>query len=222
MSVDEHYIELAGALDMLPNGFPRTASGVELRILKKIFSPQEAFLAGRLRGTAESVEAIAARAGLPADEAKARLKGLAERGLIWGWTEENELRFRLAPFMVGIYEAKAVPMDHEYVHLIEDYLAEGGAVGIMQPQPALHRVIPAQGAVKSEWILPYDDVRAILTAAKNFHVEDCMCRVQQEQLGRRRCEFPLLNCLSFSAHSRPPRPGDISREEALAVLERTE
>ncbi|MGE5549616.1 MAG: 4Fe-4S dicluster domain-containing protein, partial [Bacteroidota bacterium] len=91
----------------------------------------------------------------------------------------------------------------------------------MQPEPALHRVIPAQSAVKSEWILPYDDVRAILAAAKTFHVEDCMCRVQQDQIGRR-CDFPLLNCLSFSAHGRPPRPGDISREEALAVLERAE
>ncbi|MGE5549759.1 MAG: 4Fe-4S ferredoxin, partial [Bacteroidota bacterium] len=170
MSMDECYIDLAAALDMLPNGFPRTASGVELKILKKIFSPEEAFLASRLRGTAESVAAIAARAGLPVDEARARLKGLAKRGLIWGGPEEKELRFRLAPFIVGIYEAKAVPMDHEYAHLIEDYMAEGGAAGIMQPEPALHRVIPAQSAVKSEWILPYDDVRAILAAAKTFHV----------------------------------------------------
>ncbi|RPH75571.1 hypothetical protein EHM76_01355, partial [bacterium] len=222
MSDNEYYQNLADALDSLPNGFPHTASGVELKILRKIFSPEEAFLAGRLHGTPEPVEMIAERACLPVDEAKARLKDLAKRGLVWGGPVERELRFRLAPFIVGIYEAQPVPMDHEYAHLIEDYMAEGGAAGIMRPDPPLHRVIPAQGAVKSEWILPYDDVRAIISAAKTFSVQDCMCRVQQDQLGSRRCSFPLHNCLSFSAHGRPPLPGDISKEEALAVLEQTE
>jgi len=39
------YERLADALDRLPNGFPRTASNKEIRILKKIFSPEEASLA---------------------------------------------------------------------------------------------------------------------------------------------------------------------------------
>jgi len=30
---------LADALDKLPNGFPRTPARIEIRILKKIFSP---------------------------------------------------------------------------------------------------------------------------------------------------------------------------------------
>ena len=37
--VDESYERLADALDRLPNGFPRTPSHVEIRLLKKIFSP---------------------------------------------------------------------------------------------------------------------------------------------------------------------------------------
>jgi len=52
--------------------------------------------------------------------------------------------------------------------MVEEYMATGGAVGMMSPQPAIHRVVPAQSAVKSEWILPYDDVRAILLASKTF------------------------------------------------------
>ena len=91
----------------------------------------------------------------------------------------------------------------------------------MRPQPAMHRVIPAQGAMKSEWILPYDDVRSILLAAKTFSVRDCICRVQQDQLGRK-CDFPLKNCLMFSPVERKPRPGDISKEKALAILDETE
>ncbi len=38
---------LAKALDALPNGFPRTANGVELAILRRIFSPEEAFVGGQ-------------------------------------------------------------------------------------------------------------------------------------------------------------------------------
>ena len=39
---DEVYSRVAKALDALPEGFPATESGVEIRILKKIFTPEEA------------------------------------------------------------------------------------------------------------------------------------------------------------------------------------
>jgi ferredoxin len=112
-------------------------------------------------------------------------------------------------------------MDHEFAHLVEKYLAEGGAVGIMKPQPALHRVVPAQQAVKSEWILPYDDVKKVLLSARTFGLRDCICRVQQDHIGRR-CDFPLRTCLFFSATERPPTPYDIPKEEALAFLDKAE
>lgn len=38
------YEKLADVLDSLPNGFPRSESGVELDLLKKIFRPDEAEL----------------------------------------------------------------------------------------------------------------------------------------------------------------------------------
>ena len=218
---DEVYEELAAALDRLPNGFPRTPSNVEILLLKKVFSPEEASFAVKLSGSMEPVDAIAERLELPVEEARAKLMGMVKRGLIWFDKEGGKPRFRLAPFIVGIFESQLESMDHEFAHLFEEYMADGGAAGIMRPQPAMHRVIPAQGAVKSEWILPYDDVRSILLAAKSFSVRDCICRVQQDQLGRK-CDFPLRNCLMFSAVERKPRPGDISKEEALAILDETE
>ena len=39
------YRQLARHLDRLPGGFPATESGVELRILRRLFSPQDAELA---------------------------------------------------------------------------------------------------------------------------------------------------------------------------------
>jgi len=38
---DEVYDKLAKVLDALPNGFPSTESGVEIKILKKIFKPDD-------------------------------------------------------------------------------------------------------------------------------------------------------------------------------------
>ena len=63
---------LIDALDRLPNGFPRTPSRVELRLLAKMYSPEEAWLAGQLSGEMEPVDAIAARVGLPEKEAGTR------------------------------------------------------------------------------------------------------------------------------------------------------
>jgi len=208
-------------LDKLPNGFPRTPSNVEIPLLKKIFSPEEASLASQLSGDMEPIEVIAERVGLPIEEARTRLKEMAKRGFVRYDRREGKLRFRLAPFIVGFFEAQLESMDHELAHLVEEYLADGGAAGIMRPQPALHRVVPAQGTVKSEWILPYDDVRAILLAQKTFRLRDCICRVQQDHIGRR-CDFPVRLCLNFSSVERRPSPNDISREEALAALDESE
>ncbi|MGB2805609.1 MAG: 4Fe-4S binding protein [Candidatus Zixiibacteriota bacterium] len=218
---DEAYDQLADALNKLPNGFPRTPSNVEILLLKKIFSPEEASLAIKLSGSLEPVDVVAERLGLSVEEARAKLMEMVKRGLLWFDKQDGKPRFRLAPFIVGIYESQLESMDHEFAHLFEEYMSDGGGAGIMRPQPAIHRVIPAQGAVKSEWILPYDDVRSILLAAKSFSVRDCICRVQQDQVGRK-CDFPLKNCLMFSPVERKPRPGDISKEEALAILDETE
>ena len=112
-------------------------------------------------------------------------------------------------------------MGHELAHLIEDYMEEGGAE-FMRPRPAIHRVIPAQSAVKTDWILPYDDVKAVLMASKSFRVRDCICRVQQDLLDSRKCDFPVHVCLNFAPVERPPSPRDISQEEALNLLDEVE
>jgi Na+-translocating ferredoxin:NAD+ oxidoreductase subunit B len=214
--------QLADALDRLPNGFPRTPAKVEIKILKKIFSPEQAALACQLTGAYEPVAEIAKRSGLPVDQATRQLIELARHGMVWLDRLNGKTCFRLAPFIVGIYEMQLERMDHELAHLVEDYLFQGGAQGIMKPQPALHRVIPSREAVKTEWVLPYDDVRAILLSARSFQLRDCICRTQQDQLGSRKCDFPVDMCLSFSSDEPSTDRGGISREEALAVLEKSE
>ena len=57
------YKRLAERLDALPNGFPPTEDGVELHLLAKIFTPEEAELAAQLRLTQETPKQIAGRVG---------------------------------------------------------------------------------------------------------------------------------------------------------------
>jgi hypothetical protein len=73
----------AYALNKLPNSFPRTKSNIEITLLKKIFLPVEANLAGQLTGIQESVSAIAQRVGLsePKDFAAWEHERIVNRGL---------------------------------------------------------------------------------------------------------------------------------------------
>ncbi|NQT24564.1 4Fe-4S binding protein [candidate division KSB1 bacterium] len=216
---DEYYNTLADALNKLPNAFPRTESNIELQVLKKIFTPEEAWLCGQLTIEFESIDSIAERIGLSVEETRARLEEVSKKGCLWGSVQRGAVR--LAPFIVGIYEAQLWEMDHELAHLVEEYFDEGG-VEFMRPQPAIHRVVPAQSSTKSEWILPQDDIKALLKTMVSFRVRDCICRVQQELIGERKCDYPKNVCLNFSPVERPPSERDLSLEEALALIDETE
>jgi electron transport complex protein RnfB len=218
------YERLATALDGLANGFPRSESGVELRILRRVFAQDEAEVAAALTGRPAAADEVARRARLPGAAAREILTRLAGRGVIWSGRAGGEGEgYRLAPFVVGLYEAHLLrTRDTEFAHLVEEYLTGGGAVGIMSAQPAIHRVVPARGATETEWVLPYDDVRAILETAASFRLEECVCRLQQDELGTRRCDFPLESCLWFSFAESADTEGALSRDQALGVLDEAE
>ena len=61
----ESYERLANALEALPGGFPKTASGVELRLLEKAFAADEAAIAGQMTRTYETIEELAIRVAMP-------------------------------------------------------------------------------------------------------------------------------------------------------------
>jgi len=63
--IEEKYHKLAKVLDTLPNRFPATESGVEIKLLKKIFRPEDIELFCDLRLTFETAEQISERTGRP-------------------------------------------------------------------------------------------------------------------------------------------------------------
>jgi hypothetical protein len=105
----EVYCQLAKRLDAIPNGFPKTASGVELRLLAKIFTREEASLAAAMHMRQEPASEIAARAGAETERAYKVLKDMARKGLVRIKKGKGELGFGLMPFVVGFYEEQLPP-----------------------------------------------------------------------------------------------------------------
>ncbi len=59
------YERLADALDALPSGFTRTPSKVEIKLMKLVFTPEEALVAGTMSRKLETAAEIAKRVGFP-------------------------------------------------------------------------------------------------------------------------------------------------------------
>jgi electron transport complex protein RnfB len=223
---EEVYRKLAQRLDAIPNGFPATESGVELRLLARIFTPEEAALAGVMRLTCEPAADIAARAGVDPDVAYRTLKRMTRQGQIRARKGTGQLTFGLMPFVVGIYEEQLPRLDKELATLFEQYIQETQGGGITRNAPALQRVIPVEEAVPFDLeIFPYERATELLEGAKSWGVRDCICRVQRRLIGKG-CDHPVENCLVFAPvegafdHSEVDRA--ITKEEALQILREAE
>ncbi len=224
------YQRLAQRLNALPEGFPTTVSGVELRLLAKLFSPEEATLAAVLNPTLETVPEIAARAGVDVGIARTLLKAMTRRGLVIAGRATGGLGFGLLPFVVGIYEFQGATIDAELAELFEAYYHE--AFGRMAAvQPPVHRVIPIGESIRAELdVQPFESAVAVVEHAKAWGVTDCVCRKQKTLIGEP-CEHPLDVCMILSES--PSAFGDpagaviagqivrpLTREQALGTLQR--
>ncbi|MGC9333580.1 MAG: ATP-binding protein [Anaerolineae bacterium] len=224
MSLDI-YQRLAARLDALPNGFPSTESGAELRLLAKIFSPEEAALASVMNLSREPAEDIAARAGTDSKKTQRLLKMMARKGQIRAGRKGGNLAFGLLPFVVGFYEEQLPRMDEELARLFEEYFQEIRG-SFVDYAPAIHRVLPVEEAIPAGIeIYPYERATELLESAQSWGVRNCICRVQRALVGKA-CHHPVENCLLFAPvpgafdHSDSTRA--ISKEEALRILAEAE
>jgi Na+-translocating ferredoxin:NAD+ oxidoreductase subunit B len=220
------YKELAVRLDTLPNGFPPTDNGAELRLLAKLFTPAEAELAAKLKLPLETAEQVAERLGLDYLATRKLLKAMASKGLIRAGKTEGGLGYGLLPFAVGIYENQVGDlMDKELATLFEEYYQRSFG-SALAPQPAIHRVIPVGESIKMDMqVAPYESAAGIIEKAQSWGVIDCICRKQTALIGRG-CNHPIDVCMMMS--STPDAFHDsnelkvLTKEEAYAVLRRAD
>ena len=217
------YKELAIKLDALPNGFPATDDGVELKLLASFFSEEEAELAAQLKFPLETAEKIAARTGGDKHEVRKMLKSMARRTLIRIGKTDDRLGFGLMPFVVGIYEGLLGEINEEQARLFEEYYLR--AFGkMLAVEPSVHRVIPVNETVQVDMeIHPYESVTDIVNGGQAWGVMDCICRKQKQKIGEG-CDHPVDVCLTIN--KRPHVFDDhetiraLTREEALQTIQR--
>ena len=226
------YENLVKFLDDLPAGFPRSESGVELRILRHLFTPEEASLAVHLALIAEPAPVIAVRAGLPLAEVERILGEMERKRLVYAFQEPGKRpRYMAEQFVIGFWEGQVNRLDRELVEMFEEYLPTYARSGIWEKTPQL-RTIPVREsipvnenlAVKNP-ILPYEQIDEILAGHQTFAVANCVCR-QEMRLIDHGCEKPLETCLAFDSSAayfvQDGRGRYITREEALALVRQAE
>jgi len=231
-AMSDVYKRLAQKLDGLPNGFPATESGVELKILKHIFAPDEAEIFLKLSPVPETVETIAERLGEPIGEMQATLDDMVLKGQVEPLKKDGKQMYKVVPFAVGLYEFYFLRTDQterqqkEFMKLFEEYLPHFGMY-LAGFEPPYFRVVPVSTEIKADLqVHRYDDIRRMLEESKSFQLQDCMCRREKAFLGDP-CKYPLDVCLNFSneenAYERYPQLGRaISKVEAFKVIERAE
>jgi len=227
--IKDPYKSLAERLDALPNGFPPAPEGAELRLLEKLYTPEEAALAAELRLTLETPAQLADRLietgweGVEAQTLRDLLKNMVSKGLITAGRTEGGLGYGLMPFVVGVYEAQISRIDAELARLFEDYYRQSFSQ-VLTVQPAFHRVVPVGESVRMDMeIRPYESASEILDHAQAWGVIDCICRTQKALIGEA-CQHPVDVCMILSQKpgifDNSPLVRAMTLEQALNTLQR--
>lgn len=215
------YQSLAERLNALPDGFPPTEDGAEIRLLQVIFTPEEAQLTAQLRLTKETSSVIASRLELDHKTTRDLLKIMANKGLITAGKVEGGIGFGLEPFVVGIYEHQIGHIDKELAEHFEDYYKQAFSTAL-DVKPQFHRVIPVNETVNVDLeVLPFESVTSLIDQANSWGVLDCICRKQKELIGEA-CDHPMEVCMVFNEHPDAfeghPVIRSLDREGAYAIM----
>jgi electron transport complex protein RnfB len=222
---EDVYLRLRAFMDTLPSGYPAAPTGVEIKILKKLFTPEQAELAVRLRPEPEGVRTIAARVGMNETELAPRLEEMAQKGCIFRLRDGEKRLYQAYQFIVGLYEFQLKNLDREFCELFEEYLPYIGA-SIMSAKTRQMRVIPVESALSvAPAVASYNQVRDLVRQQDIISVSQCICRKEQGLLGNP-CQRPQEVCLGFGNFGRFYLDNKLGRqigtEEALKILDLAE
>jgi ferredoxin len=219
------YTKLREFLDTLPGGFPATDTGVEIKILEKLFTPEEAELTMKLKEEPEEISTIADRTGIEEPELAEKLEAMAQKGLIFRVREGDKPLYQAYQFLVGIYEFQLKSLDREFSELFEKYLPYYG-MAMANVKTGQLRKIPLGSALETAAsVAPYNDVRELIKDKDFISVQQCICRKEQGLLGNE-CSYPQEVCLGFGDFARfyvdNGMGRQINMEETLKILDLAE
>lgn len=217
----EVYEKVREMLDGFSIGFKSTGTGVELKLLEKLFTEEEAAMYLNLSRSLETAENVAKKTGQALEPTKKILDQMTEKGLTiprFPKKEGDPVYYSAAPYLHGILEHQVNRMDREMADLIDEL----NRVGYISRGPMPLRTIPVEATVhKDQRIAPYEDVKAVIDQKKRFAVADCACAVVHETRGKK-CGRSHEVCFAFDFYAdyyiERGLGREVSKEELLGIL----
>ena len=231
---DDQYRELQQHLDKMPVGFPPTESGIEIKLLKHLFTPKQVQIALQLKFIGEPIKNIYRRLKkkdfiASKEYLKKKLDEMYFKGLIYRVTKKNTDTnfYASAPFVIGMYEFQLNSLTPEFYKNSEKYLnevyvrEEYNKTGIPQL-----RVVPLDQVVENEnLVYNYDNIEQIIeNIGEPIAVMDCICRKGTDLIGNPCKKTDLREtCLTFRRGAvsfiEKGLAREITKEEALKLVE---
>jgi len=226
------YRDLQKHLDRLPISYPATESGVEIRILEHLFTPEEAKIALQLSMIPEPVKRIHKRVkkmGVSIEELEKILERMSDKGTVEVSEKDGETLYGNAMLAVGMYEYQVERLTKDFAKDFLQYLNEGFAEEVAKTKINQLRTIPIEQSIPQEYhIGSYDDIRQIIENIKGqIVVANCVCR-QTKNIAGEHCTKTDLNesCLLFDEAAQRYLDWGIARsitkDEALDILMRAQ
>jgi Na+-translocating ferredoxin:NAD+ oxidoreductase subunit B len=234
MSTDHRiYRLLQRHLDKQTVGFPAALLGSDIRLLRRIFTLDEAKIALHLSYKPASLDEIAAKAApeFSADRTRLHLDSMFKKGGV-AWKKRDSIdTWYLTPLVIGIYEnAQDGIASSEFLDRADAYMKSlpFGRV-FMTAQPSQMRTIPISKSISmSHPVSTYDQIRGILQDAPGpFVVIPCICREKTAVRGNR-CKKTIRKETCFAMNNigtmilRRGHGREISRDEAAELFRQSE
>jgi len=223
---EQSYRKLAEHLDQFAGGFAPSDTGADLRLLQRLFTPEEAALATHLTLDREEAQVIAARAGLSLAEAKQRLNEMSNKGLIFSLhPEDGPTLYQAVPFVIGIYEFQVNNLSEGLLQDLDEYWSTRVERPRAQTIPQMRTIPVGQSIEPHLEALPYEQVDELVKAHDRFAVAPCICRLHARMTGGG-CDAPEESCLIFGEFAdyyvRRDLGRSIDRSEVMEILARAD
>ena len=221
----EIYHKLREQMDQYSTGFPASKSGVELKILEKLYAEEDAEIYLDLSMLLEAPDAFAQRTGRSPGETAEKLEDMAKRGLLFRHIKDGNKRYSAIPFVIGSYEFQVGRMDRELAELTNIYMEEVFLDGMGNNVSPLRTIPVGKSVDVVHKVAAYEDAKAIINGKDKIAVANCICRTQQGLLDRG-CDKPKEVCLLFGSHAdyyvENKMARFIDRKEACEILDKCE
>jgi electron transport complex protein RnfB len=229
------YRKLQQHLDTLPIGYPPTESGTDLKILKFIFTPEEALIGINLRLIPESLRTIYRRVkkyGITLEQLEIILRNMYKNGAINVKRVENEngeeIYYHNAFLAVGMFEYQLHRMDAEFYETFEQYMDEVFRDEFASTKINQLLTIPVEKSITPEHhIATFDEIKNLIENANRIAVQDCVCRQGKDLIGKpckvsdlREVCFVLDSSVQHILDNKKGR--EITKKEALDIFKKAQ